>query len=140
MSRWMKGLGIAVLVEAGVLGLSVWQYERDQTAYRLLRQGTPEALNQVIQRFPRYRGVALVLLGNRFLQEGLRRGDAALIQKAALCYREALRMEPHRMEAKKNLEVAQRHLGPSWRPERREPTLEFRRVFPSIRPLKPTDI
>jgi len=140
MGRWIKGLGIAILLEIGVLGFSVWQYDREQTVYRLLRQGTPEALNQVIQRFPHYRVTALIHLGNRFLREGLRQGDSSLIQKAALCYREALRMEPHRMEAKKNFEVAQRHLGPSWRPDEKEPALEFRRVLPSFRPLKPTDI
>lgn len=131
----------AILLEGVAFGWSLWQYGRAQAAYRALQQGTPEALDDVIARAPRYRAWAFLALGNRTLWEAERRGDPALLQEALLYYRSALRVDPSLWPAKRNYEIVARRLRPPLRSrERGGPTLEFWRVLPSSRPLRPTDI
>ncbi|MDW7983234.1 MAG: hypothetical protein RMK16_00910, partial [Acidobacteriota bacterium] len=122
----------AILLEGIAFGWSLWRYVQAQAAYRALQQGTPETLDRVIARSPRYRAWAFLALGNRALQEAERRGDPVLLQEALFYYRSALRGDPALWPAKRNYEVVARRLRPPLRSqERGGPTMEFWRVLPS---------
>ncbi len=138
--RRFAWIGVLGALEIVLLGVATRTYVESRAVARMMREGDPEGLRRVIERFPRYRALALYNLGNRFLRVGLERGDPAALQEALSLYRSALRVDPTWMPPKKNYEIAFRRLQPALPSEERGPVMEFRRVLPSIRPLEPLDI
>lgn len=123
-----------------LLGFAVWRFRQEQALYRLLQQRTPEAYGEAVLQAAPIRDRLLVNLGNLYLQQAQSGAEPGAARAALAYYREALRLNPELMAAKKNFEVAQRFLDSLVPPrEPREPRPPGR-MRSSQMPLKPNDI
>ncbi len=135
--RWL-----VVLIGASLLGLAVAavRYREEREVHGLLRQRSPEAYAEAVERAGSFRGRLFYNLGNLYFERGQAQHSAAAVRAALSYYRESLRLDPEFLEAKKNYEVAQRFLDGLVPPrEPREPRPPDR-ARSSQMPLKPTDI
>lgn len=138
--RWNWVLGGLVAAHAVLLAHAVRRYQEDRTLARLVAQGTPESYARAIERAEPLRHRLLFNLGNLYLDRAQRLREAAPARAALAYYREALRLDPEFLEAKKNYELAGRLLE-SFVPPRppREPRPPDR-IAPSQMPLTPNQI
>lgn len=137
---WRRLLWALIGANLVLLGLAIWRFRQEQAVYRLLQQGTVESYSEAVPRAGPIRDRLLVNLGNLYFEQARLAGQPGAARAALAYYREALRLNPELMAAKKNFEVAQRFLDALVPPlEPREPRPPGR-VRSSQMPLKPTDI
>ncbi|NIM48698.1 MAG: hypothetical protein GTO22_05485 [Gemmatimonadales bacterium] len=137
---WRRVLWAMIGANLVLLGLAVWRFRQEQAVYRLLQQRTLEAYSEAVRRVGPIRDRLLVNLGNLYFEQARLEGQPGAARAALASYREALRLNPELMAAKKNFEVAQRFLDALVPPrEPREPRPPGR-VRSSQMPLKPNDI
>lgn len=137
---WRTGVWALIVVDLLVLSLAVRAYRRDESVHRLIERRTANALAEAVERSPRIRDRLLVNLGNVYFEQALSTGKPGPARAALSYYRDALRLNPGLLEAKKNLEVAQRFLDTLIPPrEPREPRPPDR-MRSSRRPLTPNEI
>lgn len=137
---WRKALLALIGANVVVLAYAVRDFRQEQALHRMLRQGTPEAYAEAVEKAGPIRDRLLVNLGNLYFEKGQRRKWYAAVRAAVAYYREALRLNPHLMPAKKNYEVAWRFLDAQVAPrEPREP-MPPNRITAGQMPLKPHDI
>lgn len=137
---WRTGLWALIGVDLLLLSLAVLAYRRDESVYQLIQQRTPNALAEAVERSPEIRDRLLVNLGNLYFEQAVSAGRPGPARAALSYYRDALRLNPTLLEAKKNLEVAQRFLDTLIPPrEPREPRPPDR-MRSSRRPLTPNEI
>lgn len=129
-----------VALNLAALGYSAWAFRQKQALYRAFQEGTAEAYAGLLERAGHLRDRVLVNLGNRYFDEGLRSGGLGGVRKAIAYYREALRLNPDLMEAKKNFEVANRFLETQVETRQPRRPMEIERIRPSQLPLQPHDI
>lgn len=136
-SRFLLGL---IAADAAFLLHVSTEARRAGELERLVEVGTPEAITEAMALAPERRPWLLYNLGSVYLDDGTRRRFAGSLRAALGYYREALRIHPDLLEAKRNYEVAWRRLE-SLIPPRppREPRPPDR-VAPSQMPLLPGDI
>ncbi|MFQ5889186.1 MAG: tetratricopeptide repeat protein [Gemmatimonadota bacterium] len=140
MPSWRKALLVLIAANALLLAYAVREFTVERALYRTLRERTPEAYAEAVPRAGRIRDHLLVNLGNLYFEQGARRRWPAAVRTALAYYREALRLNPELLDAKKNYEVARRLLNDLVPPrEPREPRPPDR-FAPSQMPLQPTDI
>ena len=138
---WGRILGALVAADLVALGLAWRDLERAREVHRLLGATTPEGYAEAVARAdPEWRDELLVNLANRYLDQGTRRGWLAGLRAATAYYREALRLNPDLLEAKRNFEVATRRLRASVPPREPRRPMQIEKIRPSQMPLKPTDI
>ena len=137
---WRRVLWALIGTNLVLLVFAVWQFRQAQAVYQLLQHRTPEAYAEAVGKAGPIRDRLLVNLGNLYFEQALRVRRPAAARAALRYYEEALRLNPHLMEAKKNYEVARRFLDALVPPrEPREPRPPDR-MQPSQMPLKPNDI
>lgn len=137
---WRRLLWALIGANLVALGLAVWRLRQEQAVDRMLQQRTLEAYSEAVRQAGPIRDRLLVNLGNLYLEQARTVGEPGAARAALAYYREALRLNPDLMAAKKNFEVAQRFLDAMVPPrEPREPRPPGR-VRSSQMPLKPTDI
>lgn len=137
-ARWI----FAALVGANLLLLAqaATRYREQRTLHRLVLRGTIESYTEAVERAPEARDRLLYNLGNLYLDRARKLREPGPARAAIAYYREALRLRPELLPAKKNYEVAARFLE-SMIPPRppREPRPPDR-VAPSEMPLTPNQI
>ena len=122
------------------VGVAAWRARESVARYELARRRTPEAYADAIERAPAIRDRLLFNLGNAYLRDGLRLGQAGPARAALGYYEEALRIDPEFLAAKKNYELGRRFLEGLVPPrEPREPRPPDR-ARSSQMPLRPDDI
>lgn len=137
---WRKILWALIGAHLIVLAYATWQFRRDQAINRLLKQRTLDAYAEAVVSSDAVRDRLLLNLGNLYFGRAQRTRQPAAARMALAYYREALRLNPGLMAAKKNFELAQRFLNALVPPrDPREPRPP-ERMQPSQRPLLPTDI
>lgn len=137
-ARWI----FAALAAANLLLLAqaAVRYRDARALHRLVRQGTIESYTEAVERAPGLRERLLYNLGNRYLDRARKLREPGPGRAAIAYYREALRLRPDLLEAKKNYEVATRlveSLIPPLPPREPRPP---DRVAPSEMPLTPNQI
>jgi hypothetical protein len=129
-----------IALDLVLVAFAVRGYRRESSIYRLIGQRTPNALAEAVERSPGIRDRLLVNLGNLYLEQAVSAGQPGPARAALSYYRDALRLNPELLEAKRNFEIAQRFLDALVPPrEPREPRPPDR-MRSSERPLTPNDI
>lgn len=104
---------VAALLLAGALAglaLSWTNYLHDRWIYQAVLQGSESSYTGLLSD-QAVRSRALYNLANLYLREAVQEGKVERLRQALAYYREALRVEPDFMEAKKNFELAGRLLA-----------------------------
>lgn len=136
----MAIFGTLIAVNLVFLLLAVREFRQAQTVHQLFRQGTPEAYAEAVGKADANHDRLLLNLGNLYFEQALTERGPAAARAALGYYREALRLNPGLMEAKKNFEVTERFLDSLVPPrDPREPRPP-ERMQSSQMPLKPHDI
>lgn len=137
---WRRVLWVLIGVDLLLLSLALRGYRREESVYRLIEQRTPNALADAVESSPGIRDRLLVNLGNVYFEQAVSTRQPGPAFAAISYYRDALRLNPNLLEAKKNFEVAQRFLDLMVPPrEPREPRPPDR-MRSSERPLAPSEI
>ncbi|MEW6046128.1 MAG: hypothetical protein AB1609_06570 [Bacillota bacterium] len=137
---WTRVLAVLVAANLLLLGHSIWRYRQERALHRALWPATAEAYAGLLGTAGAIRDRLLFNLGNRYFEEGIRSNRPDMASKAAAYYREALRLNPELLEAKKNHELASRFLETIAEPGEGESRTERGGTRPSPFPLEPTDI
>lgn len=138
--RWRNVLWVLIGVQLILLAYTVHRFHREQAIYELLQQRTLDAYAEAVEKAGAVPDRLLVNLGNLYFEQAQRARQPAAARAALVYYREALRLNPGLMEAKKNFEVAQRFLDALVPPrDPREPRPP-ERMRSSQMPLRPHDI